>query len=71
MGAKNDSRIYIVHYISPDSDPSLRIPSVTEVHLQYISLIFPLVIKLELLRAVPDLIYHLFLLLVIFISITI
>ena len=56
----------MVNTISPGSDLTLRIPSVTEVYLQYIFLILPLATGFELLRAVPDLIYHLFLLLVIF-----
>ena len=62
----NISRIYMVNTLSPGSDLTLRIPSVTEVYLQYIFLILPLATGFELLRAVPDLICHLFLLLVIF-----
>ena len=61
----NISRIYMVNTLSPGSDLTLRIPSVTEVYLQYIFLILPLATGFELLRAVPDLICHLFLLLVI------
>ena len=56
----------MVNTLSPGSDLTLRIPSVTEVYLQYIFLILPLATGFELLRAVPDLICHLFLLLVIF-----
>ena len=55
----------MVNTLSPGSDLTLRIPSVTEVYLQYIFLILPLATGFELLRAVPDLICHLFLLLVI------
>ena len=55
----------MVNTLSPGSDLTLRIPSATEVYLQYIFLILPLATGFELLRAVPDLICHLFLLLVI------
>ena len=58
----NVSRIYMVNNISPGSGLTLRTPSVTEVYLQYISLILPLAIKFELLKAVPGLICHLSLL---------
>ena len=56
----------MVNTLSPGSDLTLRIPSATEVYLQYIFLILPLATGFELLRAVPDLICHLFLSLVIF-----